>query len=417
VLAVWLCAGVVPGVASAQDEPTAREVEVYSEKMKVPKDAAKRHLNALHRGARLPDDLRDRLGSDYASEWWDKREGRWKVAAASAEGEAAARELLRERRLEAEVDVVRVARTHAQLLSAQLVLQVDLTDLLERQLVYLKIDPSANTAVIVVHPDADALSRERVDRAVHRGGGAVESRTGERNAFTVAPSSCTLSPGEGPGAASGCYRPLRMGVAVQHQSGSYCTAGAKARDSSGNLFVLTAGHCVVSRTGTWTAWDTGQPPGYNRRRLGWTSGGIYNQYGDGGRIHVDPSGWWNQVAWPHALVSWGYFDYRVLQGKARPAYNQVGCHNGASSGTQCGYVNGIDVYRCYADNTCHGNLTEWRDACGLLGDSGGPWAWHYTTFSLHSASSKCYAAKPHVSYSFDLAHAEYALGVSVLIGQ
>lgn len=418
--AAALCVAVaVPSTAGAaynRHEPVAESsVERFSEMRSVPRERARSILQAQKRGYDLGDVLERRLGADYAGIWFDNVNGRYKIPLVGGRGGATAEQAIADRRMRDEADVVPAEYTLAELTAAQAQVTTALRDLLSEQLVSTGIDPKANRLALEVSEDATAEQRRRVDAVAATAGPQVSVRERPASNFAAGPDQgCVLQ-----GARSGCHRPFRMGVAIFSWANrsAYCTAGAKARDSAGNTFVFTAGHCIRNHS-EWGAFDTGQPTlDTQQRYLGWSSGYLYNGYGDGGRVHVQPSSWWNGTSWVHGHVGWGMYDYRDFRGKARPQYGQVGCHQGARSGLQCGTVDQVQTSVTYSDGTTLGNMTRWRDACGMGGDSGGPWEWEWVIFSLHSGSNGCPTGTTRFAWSFDIAHAEFSLTATVLIGQ
>ncbi|HEV3000124.1 MAG TPA: S1 family peptidase [Solirubrobacteraceae bacterium] len=418
-LVVALAAALMsPGAANAaldRDAPVPDDyVQRFSAMRNIPADEARRTLQVQQRGYDLGDVLPERLGDDYAGVWFDQDAGRYKVPLAGGRGRERVRQALVARGLDGDADVVAARHPFTELTAEQRRLTALLDDLLAARKLLVGIDSIRNVVAVEVSDELTVGERRRVDAAAAASGGAAVVRTAEGGALDADAQTCVFRSGW----ASGCHRPFRMGVSIFSWSNpsSWCTAGAKAADGRGNVFVLTAGHCVRS-IGEWGAFDPGQPDIWTQSRyLGWSSGYLYNGYGDGGRVHVRPDSWWNVCCWPHSHVGWGMYDYRTFQAKARPQPGQVGCHQGATGGSHCGTVDLVNTGVTYSDGTTLGNMTRWRDSCGLGGDSGGPWEWAWVHYGLHSGGNACGSSGTTYSYSFDTAHAEFALGVTVLIG-
>lgn len=135
-------------------------------------------------------------------------------------------------------------------------------------------------------------------------------------------------------------------------AGQYrCSLGFNTRDTAGNYFFLTAGHC----TNGITDW-------YSDRfvtHIGTTAGSSFpgNDYGivryDSGR-----------PAPPSAVGS------QVISSTGEAQLNQQVCRRGSTTGTRCGRVTGLNWTVRYPQGTVTGLIRT--NICANPGDSGGP---------------------------------------------
>ncbi len=143
------------------------------------------------------------------------------------------------------------------------------------------------------------------------------------------------------------------GQAILH-SGSRCSAGFNTRSGSGNLYVLTAGHCT-NLGGTWTT-SSGQTigPVAASRFPGDDFGAI-------------------RISNPSALNPQGGVlnngSFLDITGAGRVPVGSTACKTGSTTGTTCGTVLQYNVTVNYAEGTVFG-LTMTR-ICTQPGDSGG----------------------------------------------
>jgi streptogrisin D len=143
------------------------------------------------------------------------------------------------------------------------------------------------------------------------------------------------------------------GQAILH-SGSRCSAGFNTRARSGNLYVLTAGHCT-NLGGTWTT-SSGQT-------IGPVAASSFPG-NDFGAIRISN---------PSALNPQGGVlnngSFQDITGAGRVPVGSTACKTGSTTGTTCGTVLQYNVTVNYAEGTVFG-LTMTR-ICTQPGDSGG----------------------------------------------
>jgi streptogrisin C len=144
------------------------------------------------------------------------------------------------------------------------------------------------------------------------------------------------------------------GAAITTTSGSRCSAGFNARNSSGARFVITAGHCT-NLGGTWSG--TGGT-------LGSVAGSSFptNDYG---RINVSQA----------AAVSTNLVDRYssgsdvTVTGSSGGTVGAAVCRSGSTTGWRCGTITGLNQTVTYSQGSVHQMIRT--NACAQPGDSGG----------------------------------------------
>ncbi|MER7133120.1 S1 family peptidase [Streptosporangium saharense] len=141
------------------------------------------------------------------------------------------------------------------------------------------------------------------------------------------------------------------GRQITTQSGAYCTTGFNAT-RNGRPSVLTAGHCRKAGI-TW---------GLAGQLLGDITAFTY----PGGDIsYITPTAGWQQPS----AVRQADGSIQPITQFGRPSINQRLCKTGATTGTTCGTVTGLDVTTNYGDGPVYGLALTTVHAAE--GDSGG----------------------------------------------
>jgi streptogrisin C len=144
------------------------------------------------------------------------------------------------------------------------------------------------------------------------------------------------------------------GQAIRTSSGSRCSLGFNARNSSGTRYVITAGHCT-NLGGTWSG---------SGGTIGTVSGSSFptNDYG---RITVSSS----------SAVSTGLVDryssgsdVRVIGSNAAGTGAAV-CRSGSTTGWHCGSITATNATVCYSQGCVYQTIRT--NVCAEPGDSGG----------------------------------------------
>lgn len=146
---------------------------------------------------------------------------------------------------------------------------------------------------------------------------------------------------------------LMGGMAILNSS-ARCSLGFSARNSSGVVYILTAGHCT-NLGGTWTS-SSGSTIG--------TVAGTSFPTNDYGRIQR------TNTAWIPTSKIMTYPNTTSVLGHTVAAVGTTVCRSGSTTGYRCGSVTAINQTVCYSQG-CVYQLTR-TNACAEPGDSGGP---------------------------------------------
>ncbi len=216
------------------------------------------------------------------------------------------------------------------------------------------VDPSSNQVTVRIYDGVSADDRARIERVATARGDAVsiEKRSGklERTAYA-----------------------MRGGLGIIESGGSRCSAGFNVQNTSGEKFMLTAGHCVVGGRYTWYRWSgnikLGTIVAWNNEPGDWAVVDYTNpdvspygtiQYRDGSEGQITSSRW----------VSDGEKVKRV----------------GSTSQDRDGMVLDPSVTVNYTDGSTLYNMIE-TSLCVQFGDSGGPMFAGTTALGLNSGGN------------------------------
>jgi hypothetical protein len=177
-----------------------------------------------------------------------------------------------------------------------------------------------------------------------------------------------------------CSAPLRGGVEIQGPAPSgyvtLCSSAFVVRGiSTGNYYLLTAGHCGNDGG----AWYTKFPDG-SRHLIGALQGRRFDSGGDFALIRVNnPVGWQMPRGWVflRASATTGRDESYTVQRTADSVQGMRICKSGRSSQTTCGTVTSTNVAVNYGSAVVRGLVQA--NFCAQGGDSGG------AVFAAHSA--------------------------------
>lgn len=144
------------------------------------------------------------------------------------------------------------------------------------------------------------------------------------------------------------------GQAIRTSSGSRCSLGFNARNSSGTRYVITAGHCT-NLGGTWSG---------SGGTIGTVAGSSFptNDYG---RITVSSS---SAVSTP--LVDRYSAGSDVTVAGSQAAGNGAAvCRSGSTTGWHCGSISSTSATVCYSQGCIYDTIRT--NVCAEPGDSGG----------------------------------------------
>jgi hypothetical protein len=392
------------------------EVQSYQQEFGVSPREAEEHLATQERGANIVEELKDSQSSHYAGVWFDNESGEFVVPTVSAATRATAASALVADGLEGDFRTKAVQSSWAELQAAHQALDKALLPLFEEHLVQTFLDPRANAVVIRLSEAAGKAQREEVQSAIASEDVEVELRHANAARFKLGFMKCDEIE-------KACGRPLRGGVAIGEHTNGFgqlnpaCTAGFKAiGNTSGNRFVLTAGHCGEDG-GKWKA-ANGDTFEEKPEGIGFAEG-INYPGGDWEAIKANGS-YWDTSPWPSKVAVWGGELERSIESESSSYPGEWVCHSGLTTGTTCGYVQWLDltaeVKQPGGSYQLEYHLTDFEgsEVCADHGDSGGPvFAGHTALGLLSAAEEGAPTCGTHAVVYVEITRATEALGVSV----
>jgi Trypsin len=370
----FLLAGQLPAFApeagGETQEPGAADPAVLdlAKDRGVSLQEAYRRIGWQRKAHLLDEDLRVALGSRYGGLWIGRTDDRIKVGLVGAATDL--RSYTVRRGLVDATDTVPV-RYSASFLTAA-------SDWLGAQVVRVNqgaprpmgsglLLDDRNVVELLVPPAGrmTAAQRALVDAAKRRYGGALQ-----------------LSPSDWPilGGACGfpnCDAPLRGGIKI-YNGGGGCTSGFIARSQvDSTMYVITAGHCIFALGGDeWTAF---QPKTGQQHVIGRAWNNKLDSTGDMAILRINNPAvttGWNPKPWVYVRASATTVedpDYYISDDGGQGMNERI-CMTGATSGTRCGKVTGLNQTVPYtvAGITVTVEHLGRANVGGGLGDSGGP---------------------------------------------
>jgi hypothetical protein len=367
-------------VTPASADVTSLELEEYTKDFGVSAEKAGDALQTQSAGAEadIVGGLEASLGSRYAGAWFDNRAGEFVVPVLGAKAaEAASVELAGAGIARSDYRTVSVKTSWEDLEAAQEQLDQELAQPMSEGLVQTSIDPRTNSVVIRQAAGMGEVAAQAVEEEALSAGVGVEVRDREVDRFHPVPAACGL----GGGLYFNCDAPLRGGVGIgKHGMASSCTAGFKATGlSTGNRYVLTAGHCAINPTiSEWDAYDhngTGQYLGVTESAYWGTNGH------DIAKIRANGSSYWDVPSWPTQIIEWNPETFTMtnsehaISSESSSYVGQYACLTGTATGTDCATVKAMDitvsgVFSGLSVIVRH--LSELAPVCNIPGNSGGP---------------------------------------------
>jgi hypothetical protein len=364
------------------------------------------------------------LGSAYAGMWYDNAAAQLHIGATSPASRRTAEEIVARAGLAADVIIEPVRSTMVQLLTAQHQWNHKLAKLLARGDVTTGIEPGRNAVSVTlssaVHePERTVLEREAaaadvnlfvtVSTSPYLG---LVQEAKECNNFTKNNANCepSITAGVEIWSKIKCKKVAnQVGArffATQKEceekkvekgkEGEWerekeatenpveCTAGPVTRPiaNRNERVLLTAGHCIEDGGGKNIEWFAFTRPLAEpligkaiEFKVGGAAGAKIGDYGD---IKIEPGGGWQTGNANNPVLAvtaeWKKAEetrYRV-KGERLPAEKAMDCHEGASSGEQCGEITKVNATAIAENgNTVEGLVEDTAESKG--GDSGGPW--------------------------------------------
>jgi hypothetical protein len=417
VLALLALCALSATASAAEVEPF--EAESYGQAFDLPAPVAEEHLETQHEAAGIVEQMEDTQGKRYAGIWFDNQSGEFVVPVLGDASVAAVRDQLDRAGLAGDFRTAAAAvSSWENLEAAQKDIDAALLPRIEAGFVRTGLDPRTNSVVVEVAAGIDDSALALVQSQAAEAQAPVTVVQNSEDSFQAQVMACKTT------APRRCDRPLRGGVSLAKAEDpsnpitGYCTAGFKATDSSGNRYVLTAGHCAVASTKWGAEVTTGDPFTTAFHLIGSIAGYTYPG-GDWAKILANGS-YWDQAPWPSEVAHYGEDQERAITSEASSYLGEYVCHSGTNSGTTCGNVSAINkTLPEVEDGSKKVTLyheTEFKNVCGRGGDSGGPVFAGNVALGLYnvvdhetSLSGPCDTA----AFYMEITEATTALGVSV----
>jgi Trypsin len=319
----------------------------------------------------LPSRIEAALAGDYAGVWFEPAAAKFHIGVTSDASRRAAMQVVAQTGLTADVVLTPVRSTLATLVAVQTRWGKKLAKLLADQQATTGLDSSRNAVSITLSSAVQARERAAIER---------EAVNANANVFVtiVPPSQLRLEPAatcKFETSKAYCEKTIVSGVTIITPS-NQCTAGPLLV-SGKETYMLTAGHCfgpknnegrrVIAEKTT-----SSYPAGGGQKEIGKEGSFYYNENRDMAEVKVvSPEGPFSTALpspVPALMAEWGKKTETPSQviGEAANIIGQTNCHQGQTSGEQCGKVIELNIE---AGGVKH--LVK-DTACGELGDSGGP---------------------------------------------
>jgi streptogrisin C len=356
-------------IAVAAEAPAVAASLAQQEHVSLEK--AELDLRLQRQAGNIAEELKDKLGTGYAGLWFDLKGGRFHIDVTSQAKQTIAEEVTNKDGITTDTDFDPVTHTWSELQATEATLNSQLAPLKLKQQAFVGADAQTNSVNVSIASNAapTAVTQADTDAA------AMSVRT------TVAPvvpqtldqvaSSCSFPY---------CSNPQRGGVRINSESDSngeyhFCTAGFVVNIPTIKYRgILTAGHCMEPEGHAWSKgiWSTSECPFGDAIKHVLSE----TQYGgaDAGLI-VNKH---NCELEPY-ISAWGKNENLPIYGEKEAYQGRYLCHEGATSGSQCGNVTYINVttainYSAEGRGILNIGHTDQMCAHGERGDSGGPWA-------------------------------------------
>lgn len=349
------------------------------------------------------------LGGAYAGAWFEPSTATLHIGVTSDPSRRATASVVANVGLRAHVTQTPVRSTRAALVTVQERWNAKLAKLLQAGDILTGIDSQRNAVVVKLRSSVPKQQRAALERAAASATvnvfiavvPALQLRAEPLAANCEFVGSFAVEAHE---RAAWCEKTITSGVKISNLSGTKaCTAGPMLTDGD-KTFMLTAGHCTSVGERWYSEWPNPiAPPLAATKRVGTVTQTQYNKALDSAEIEVEQPGAGGAFAQalpipvPARLAEWG--NWQAYTGKppidepAEPVALETGvlkesravenglpavkgfadCHEGKSTGEQCGMVGMENVSPGGKILTEH--LVE-DSACAEKGDSGGPYFYH-----------------------------------------
>jgi hypothetical protein len=408
----WVSAGDLAHKGAEATTPASitPEMAVFTRKGISPARASQAlRLQSRVAETQLVDKVETALAGAYAGVWFEPAAAKLHVGVTSNASRQTVASVVAKAGLGAEVTETPVRSTRPALLAEQRGWDARLARLLAPGEVMTAIDPQRDAVVVKLSSSVPSPQRTALEGVAASAHVNVFIRVVPPSAVRIEPKGTTCEFASTWAEATHyawCEKTITSGVAIESKK-ERCTAGPMLIKGT-KTFVLTAGHCVVEGVGEeWKSeWPNPMPPRNKEgtKTLGKVTAETESNEFDIAEIEVERTSefvsplptpvpaliadWGNWVGYtgnppkgkplePKAIAPGLQFESRAVSGESPPVTKFADCHEGKTSGEQCGEVLMENVVKPNprANEVETENLVE-DSACAEKGDSGGPF-FHY----------------------------------------
>jgi hypothetical protein len=402
------------------EDPIVQEnaAAYYARKYHVDPKEAERRIAIQDRAAGIEDEIARALGDQYAGIWYDHADGgRLKIGMTAAAMRRAdeLRGIGKDYGVFADMDLVTVRFTLAELEQKQDMIRKRISDMVEAGHARISYDTKTNNVIVTALAKLSSSEESRVKDLANMAGVTVHRLDQPDLRSKLLACNVTF-----------CDPPFRGGREIAASNSTKCTVAFIARDQANpnELWALTAGHCIFFEGTNWEAKDESNIWGVVGASAFYDFAGGPGR--DAGKIKIKSTS--NGGAWgtptPLAAVivkssaggstTTTYDPQYEIKATSWSSIGQVLCRTGGTTGTECGEVSelGVDESSVGPDGKTYAFHEMGKiDVCGAQGgDSGGPLYKAHRAFGILSgANSGCYETYQGVRA------AEGALNITVIL--
>lgn len=326
------------------------------------------------------------LAGGFAGVWFEPAAAQLHVGVTSTASRRTAEGIIAHAGLTGDVVTTTVRSTWEHLQEVQRQWNGRLADLFAREEAKTALAPQLDAVVLTLSSALPSPERLALERAASAADVRILVAVAPSSELHAVPQSKQTKCVKFEEDKANCEPSITAGVRIESNNikpSSICTAGPLAigtEAAKGNTYVLTAGHCIDEREGSWDAFNLAG----TAKEIGQSGGFVFgkgplcsSKCGDFGEIKVDNSFWKTSIANDpvYALTAeWKFKEEKSypVKGERAPAVGNTDCHEGQTTGESCGQVKALEVTET-VNGVMEEGLVEDKGAKSSVGDSGGPW--------------------------------------------
>jgi hypothetical protein len=327
------------------------------------------------------------LGGAFAGVWFEPTTAQLHIGVTSAASRRAAAGVIARAGLAGGAVTTPVRSTWAHLQAAQRRWNARLGDLFAREEAKTALAPQLNAVILTLSSAVPVPERLALQRAASTADVRVLIAIVPSSEFGVAPQSKQTKCVKFEEDKANCEPSITAGVRIESNNvkpSSICTAGPLAIGRGGAVkggtFVLTAGHCIDEREGSWNAFTlagVAKEIGQSGRFVFGKGPLCSSKCGDFGEIKVENKFWTTSISNDPVFAltaEWKFKEEKSypIKGARAPVVGNTNCHEGQTTGESCGQIKALEVNET-VNGVMEEGLVEDKGAASAGGDSGGPW--------------------------------------------